>query len=109
MPPAAKMLLHGLALAGTGWVLTSAALVTGLAPATVDKPLDFIRGVVLADGPPLFELWLALGAFLAAPVFASSVVAIPLLMERPVSVLATVLTSWRMVRGPPPADGAVGS
>lgn len=101
MPPAAKMLLHGLALAGTGWVPTSAALVTGLAPAALDKPLDFIRGVVLADGPPLFELWLALGAFLAAPVFASSVVAIPLLMERPVSVLATVLTSWRMVRAHP--------
>lgn len=38
-----------------------------------------------------------LGALLAAPVFASSVVAIPLLLERPVSLLAAVLTSWRVV------------
>lgn len=95
------MLLHGLALAGTGWVPTSAALVTGLAPAALDKPLDFIRGVVLADGPPLFELWLALGAFLAAPVFASSVVAIPLLLDRPVGLLGAVLTSWRVVQTHP--------
>ena len=90
-----------LALAGTGWVLTSAALVTGLAPAPVDKPVDFIRVVVLGSGPPVFELWLALGAVLAAPVFASSVVAIPLLMERQVGVLAAVLTSWRVVQTHP--------
>jgi uncharacterized membrane protein len=38
-----------------------------------------------------------LGGVLAAPVFASSVVAIPLLLDRKVSVLAAVLTSWRVV------------
>jgi uncharacterized membrane protein len=45
----------------------------------------------------LFEIWLALGGFLAAPVFASSVVAMPMLLDRPISVLGAVLTSWRVV------------
>lgn len=86
-----------LALAGTGWVLTSAALITGFAPAPVRNPVEFLRVVVLAPSSWLFEAWLALGGVLAAPVFASSVVAIPLLLERPVSVGAAVLTSWRVV------------
>ena len=34
---------------------------------------------------------------LVAPVYASSVVAIPLMMERRIGVLAAVLTSWRAV------------
>jgi uncharacterized membrane protein len=42
-----------------------------------------------------------LGGVLAAPVFASSVVAIPLLLDRPVSVLSAVLTSWRVVAASP--------
>jgi uncharacterized membrane protein len=49
----------------------------------------------------LFEIWLLMGAVLAAPVYASSVVAIPLLLDRPVSVLAAVLTSWRVVQTHP--------
>ena len=42
-----------------------------------------------------------MGAFLAAPVFASSVVAIPLLLDRPIGLLAAVLTSWRVVQAHP--------
>jgi uncharacterized membrane protein len=45
----------------------------------------------------VFEVWMAVGALLAAPVFASTVVAIPLLLDRPVGVLGAVLTSWRVV------------
>lgn len=86
-----------LALAGTGWVLTSASLITGFAGAPVGKPMDFLRLVVLAPEGWLFELWLVLGGVLAAPVFASSVVAIPMLLDRDVSVHAAVLTSWRVV------------
>ncbi len=86
-----------LALAGTGWVLTSAALITLLAPAQVQSPGDFLRLVVLAREGWLFELWLMLGAVLAAPVFASSVVSIPFLLDRRVGVLTAVLTSWRVV------------
>jgi len=90
-----------LALAGTGWVLTSASLVTWFAPAIVNNPADFVRHVVLAETGWLFEGWVLLGGVLAAPVFASSVVAIPLLLDRPVGVLAAVLTSWRVVLANP--------
>ncbi|MEO8248008.1 MAG: DUF2189 domain-containing protein, partial [Burkholderiales bacterium] len=86
-----------LALAGTGWVLTSAALITLFAPHSIDRPADFLRHVLLARGDLLFEFWLLLGGVLAAPVFASSVVAMPLLLDRPVRVLDAVLTSWRVV------------
>jgi len=103
--PQRRLVVFGLllAMAGTGWVLTSAALITGFAAAPVNSPLDFLRVVVLNETSPLFEVWLALGAFMAAPVFASSVVAIPLLLDRQVSVLAAVLTSWRVVQAHPAA------
>ena len=86
-----------LSLAGTGWVLTSAALITALAPAPVNTPMDFARHVVLAPGGYLFELWLTMGALMAAPLFASSVVSMPLLLDRRVDVLQAVLTSWQTV------------
>lgn len=90
-----------LALAGTGWVLTSAALITALAPASVQTPMDFVHHVVLAPGSHVFELWLILGALLAAPLFASSVVAMPLLLDRRADVLQAVLTSWQAVLANP--------
>jgi uncharacterized membrane protein len=90
-----------LALAGTGWVFTSAAMVTSFAEAPIHKPLDFLRYVVLSETGWVFEAWLMLGGVLAAPVFASSVVAIPLLLDRPVSVETAVLTSWRAVQANP--------
>jgi len=86
-----------LALAGTGWVLTSAALITLLSPVPIAKPLDFLRFVVLANDNWLFELWLALGGLMAAPMFASSAIAIPMLLDRRVSVLQAVVTSWQTV------------
>jgi uncharacterized membrane protein len=90
-----------LALAGTGWVLTSAALITRFAVAPVNNPADFLRVVVLRPDSLLFEAWLALGGVLAAPIFASSVVAIPLLLDRRIGLLAAVLTSWRAVLANP--------
>lgn len=86
-----------LGLAGTGWVLTSAALITLLSPVPIAQPLDFLRHVVLARDNWLFELWLALGGLMAAPIFASSAVALPLLLDRRVSVLQAVITSWEAV------------
>ncbi len=82
-----------LALAGTGWVLTSAALITRFAATPVNSPLDFLRIVVLAPQGYLFEIWLMLGSVLAAPMFASSVVAIPMLLDRPQGVLTAVTAS----------------
>lgn len=90
-----------LALAGTGWVMTSASLITLFAPAAVSSPLDFFRHVVLAREGFLFEAWLALGGVLAAPVFASSVITLPLLLDRRIGVLDAVLTSWRAVLANP--------
>jgi uncharacterized membrane protein len=90
-----------LALAATGWVLTSAALITLLSPVPVLTPLDFIRTVVVARDNWIFEVWLAMGGVLAAPMFASSVVSMPLLLDRRISLLQAVLTSWRVVLANP--------
>ena len=90
-----------LALAATGWVITSAAFITLLAPMPVETPMDFMRHVVLANNGWLFELWLALGSLLAAPIFASSVIAMPLLLDRRASLRVAVLTSWQVVVATP--------
>jgi uncharacterized membrane protein len=90
-----------LGLAGTGWVLTSAALITLWSPVPIHKPVDFLRHVVLVREIGLFEVWLLLGALLAAPVFASTLVALPMLVDRPVAVSAAVFRSWRAVASHP--------
>ena len=90
-----------LALAATGWVITSASIITLLAPAPIRGPADFLQYVVLAGDGWLFELWMAVGGALAAPIFASSVVAMPLLLDRRVSLLQAVLTSWQTVLANP--------
>src|SRR5256885_16981794 len=68
--------------AATGWVLVSASLITVLSPVRIATPADFVQHVVLARDGQLFAIWLALGSFLAAPIFASSVVAMPLMLDR---------------------------
>lgn len=90
-----------LGLAGTGWVLTSAGLITLWSSVPIQNPADFLRQVVLAREIGLFEAWLLLGALLAAPVFASSVVALPMLVDTRVSVMTAVRTSWRAVASHP--------
>lgn len=90
-----------LALAATGWVVTSAALITLLAPVPIHTPMDFVHHVVLAKDGMLFELWLAVGGVMAAPMFASSVVAMPLLLDRRVTLFEAVLTSWKVVLANP--------
>jgi len=86
-----------LGLAATGWVVTSAALITLLSPTPIHTPIDFIRHVVLAKQGHLFEIWMGMGAMMAVPVFASSVIAMPMLLDRRVTVLQAVLTSWKAV------------
>ncbi|MDH5204429.1 MAG: DUF2189 domain-containing protein [Hylemonella sp.] len=83
-----------LGLAGTGWVMTSAALITLFTPVPVEKPMDFLQLVVLSRDSWLFEIWLAIGGMMAAPIFASSAVAIPLLLDRKIGLLQAVVTSW---------------
>lgn len=90
-----------LAVAATGWVLTSAALITLQSPQPIHTPMDFVRHVMLAREGWLFELWLGMGSLLAAPIYASSVVAMPLLLDRRTSVRVAVLTSWQVVLANP--------
>jgi uncharacterized membrane protein len=90
-----------LGLAGTGWVLTSAGLITLWSPVPIQKPVDFLRHVVLVRDVGLFEVWLLLGALLAAPVFASTVVALPMLVDTRTSVMEAVTESWRAVASHP--------
>lgn len=90
-----------LGLAGTGWVLVSAGLITLWANPPVSKPLDFLRYVVLAKSPGLFEVWLLLGAWLVAPVFASSVLTLPLLLDTTLPLWTAVGESWRAVGAHP--------
>lgn len=86
-----------LAISATGWVLVSASLITLMAPVRIATPMDFMQYVVLAPDGTLFHLWLALGSFLAAPIFASSVISMPLLMDRKVTLSQAVLTSWSVI------------
>ena len=87
-----------LASASGTWLLTSAALVHWMLPASVHTPTDFLRLVVLQQNLGLFELWVLMSALIAAPMFASTVVTIPLLMDHPTLTLwQAVLTSWRVV------------
>ncbi len=90
-----------LAAAATGWVFTSAALITLLAPVPINGPMDFVQHVMLAREGWLFEIWLAVGGVLAAPMFASSVVAMPLLLDRRITLMQAVLTSWQTVLANP--------
>lgn len=94
-----RLVAFGVLLAGAGtvWVMTSAALIQLFAAEPVMTPADFLRVVVLSPHSWLFEAWMLLGGLMAAPVFASSVVAIPLLLDRRVGLWDAVLTSWRVV------------
>ncbi len=98
-PQHGQLVIFGLllALAGTGWVMTSAALITGFTDAPVRNPQEFLKHVMLNDRSHLFEAWLMLGGVMAAPVFASSVISMPLLLDRKIGVLTAVFTSWRVV------------
>ena len=98
-----RLVIFGLllGLAGTGWVLTSAGLITLWSPVSIQKPADFLREVVLVREVGLFEVWLLLGALLAAPVFASTVVALPMLVDTRAPVMAAVKASWRAVANHP--------
>jgi uncharacterized membrane protein len=98
-----RLVIFGLllGLAGTGWVLTSAGLITLWSPVSIQKPADFLREVVLVREVGLFEAWLLLGALLAAPVFASTVVALPMLVDTRAPVMDAVKASWRAVANHP--------
>jgi len=101
-----RMLLFGvlLGLVGMAWVLISAGLLLFWVGQPSQQTLsDFLRLLVLADDYGLFELWLMSGALLAAPVFASSVVTLPLLLDTALPLRVAVAHSWRAVASYPVA------
>jgi uncharacterized membrane protein len=93
------LIRFGVLLAGAaaGWVFTSSAFIHLMSPVPINTPMDFLRLVVAQRDNHLFEIWLALGGLMAAPLFASSVVSMPMLLDRRVTVLQAVLTSWKAV------------
>ena len=97
-PDDGRLIVFGLLLTflGTGWVMTSTSFIVTFSPAPVRTLSDFLLHVVLGEHR-LFEAWLMLGGVLAAPVFASTVVAMPMLLDRRVGVMVAVFTSWRVV------------
>lgn len=90
-----------LGAAATGWVLSSAAFITLVTEHPIATPKDFIVYVVLAEKGVAFELWLMLGGLLAAPIFASSAISIPLLLDKQVKLWQAVEVSWRCVLANP--------
>lgn len=86
-----------LAAAGTTWVVVSAALIQLMAQSPITTPTDFLNLVVLAPSGFLLEFWLVLGGMLVAPIFAFTVVTIPLLLDRRLTVAQAMAVSWQVV------------
>ena len=57
--------------------------------------------MVLVPEVGLFEAWSLLGALLAAPVFASTVLALPMLVDTQASVMGALRESWHAVASDP--------
>jgi uncharacterized membrane protein len=90
-----------LAAVGTLWVIASAALLRYLAPHPITNMIDFLQTVVLTRDGYLLEAWLALGGVLAAPIFACTVVTVPMLLDRQLSLRSAIATSFQVVASQP--------
>jgi uncharacterized membrane protein len=86
-----------LVLAGTAWVLVSAVLFALFVQAPITSIEDVLRHIVLSQGSNLFPVWITLGGFGAALVFAVTVVSAPLLLDRDVDMPFALMTSVRAV------------
>ncbi len=86
-----------LVLAGTFWVLISAVLIALFVQAPITGVESFVRHVVIAEDSNLFLIWVGLGGLLASLVFAATVVAVPLLLDRDVEIPTAMLASVQAV------------
>ena len=91
----------GLAFAATAWVLVSAVLVALFVREPIVGLEGFLRHVVVSQGSNLFWIWMLVGGVGAALVFAATVVSVPLLLDRRVSLGAALATSVRAVGANP--------
>jgi len=92
-----------LAVVGTFWVVISSVLIALFVHSPITGLESFIRYVVLSQDSHLFEVWIGLGALLAGLVFAASVVAMPLMLDRDTDLITAVLTSVQAVAANPVA------
>ncbi len=90
-----------LVLAGTAWVLVSAILFGLFVDAPTTGIDSVLRHIVLSEGSFLFPVWITLGGFGAALVFAATVVSAPMLLDRDVDMVTAILTSIRAVGANP--------
>jgi uncharacterized membrane protein len=86
-----------LVIAGTGWVLVSAVLFGLFVQAPITGLESVLRYIVLSEGSFLFPVWITLGGFGAALVFAATVVSAPMLLDRDVDMVTALMTSIRAV------------
>ena len=90
-----------LVLAGTAWVLVSAVLFGLFLDAPITGINSVLRSIVLSEGSYLFPVWITLGGFGAALIFAATVVSAPMLLDRNVDMVTAISTSVRAVGANP--------
>ena len=86
-----------LVIAGTGWVLVSSVLFGLFVTAPITGLESVLRHIVLSEGSFLFPVWIMLGGFGAAVVFAATVVSAPMLLDRDVDMITALNTSIHAV------------
>jgi uncharacterized membrane protein len=90
-----------LVLAGTAWVLVSAVLFGLFIEAPITGINSILHHIVLSEGSFLFPVWITLGGFGAALVFAATAVSAPMLLDRDIDMVTAISTSVRAVGANP--------
>lgn len=90
-----------LVLAATAWVLVSAVLFGLFLDAPITGIDSILHRIVLSEGSFLFPVWITLGGFGAALVFAATAVSAPMLLDRNVDIVTAIATSVRAVGANP--------
>jgi uncharacterized membrane protein len=85
-----------LVLLATLWVVITKLLFHFFVDAEIERPLEFLRYVVL-QGNETFLEWTVLAGLIVALVFSLMVVSVPLLIDRDVSAKTALVTSLRAV------------
>jgi uncharacterized membrane protein len=94
---------------GAAWVCVSAVLFVVFLREPPATPGALLRYVFVGQGDLLFSLWLALGALVAAVVYAIGALSPPLLLGRKIGFRRALLTSARAVGDNPAAMGLWGA
>lgn len=86
--------------AATAWVVFSAIMLNLFVSRPIDTPLDFLRYAV-TQGELLFFLWTMLGGLGSALIFSITVITIPLLIDREVTLRHAMAISIAVVGNNP--------